>query len=166
MNSLKLLAFGNSLAAGREVVGRFREREDCVLPRFEVAPPARTDSWWRRWLARWRPAPPVGMGSVVEPPTEPGPFPAAVSSAPAPAPTGGVPVTETPAAALEAAPDSAPVTSRLVTARQREFRFEHVTVVCNDLHDADLEFVSVKPAGRVRAASEPPQTLTVVGAGA
>ncbi len=59
--------------------------------------------------------------------------------------------------------DEGTVTNRLVTARQREFRFEHVTVVCNDLHDADLEFVTLKSGGDTRGQSERRRTPALAG---
>lgn len=164
MNSLKLLAFGNSLAAGREVVGRFREREDCVLPRFEAAADGRDGSWWRRLLARFRPGLPAGVESPVSTAPVQAPAPPLASSTLTAEPTAG----ETATISLPAAPptvaDHGAITQRLVTARQREFRFEHVTVVCNDLHDADLEFVSLKSGGDQRTPAERRRNLISAGA--
>jgi len=159
MNSLKLLAFGNSLAAGREVVGRFREREDCVLPRFAAAAHGRDGSWWRRLLARFRPGPPAGLESPVS--TSPVQAPALLleSSTLTAEPTAGEPAIVSLPAAPPTVADRGAITQRLVTARQREFRFEHVTVVCNDLHDADLEFISLKSGDDNRMPAERQRNL-------
>jgi hypothetical protein len=163
MNSLKLLAFGNSLAPGRDVVGRFREREDCVLPRFEAAPAGQGGSWWRRLLARFRPETPVPTESCANTPTLPALSAPVEVNALAAEPACGEPVITTPPAVPRATLDQGTETNRLVTARQREFRFEHVTVVCNDLHDADFEFVTLKPAGDAR--KQPERRRTPVTAG-
>lgn len=161
MNSLKLLAFGNSLAPGRDVVGRFREREDCVLPRFEAVPAGLGGSWWRRLLARFRPQTPVPTESCANPPALPAPV---EGNALAAEPTCGEPATTAPPALSRAIMDEGTATNRLVTARQREFRFEHVTVVCNDLHDADIEFVSVNSAADTRVQLERQRPPVSVGA--
>lgn len=163
MNSLKLLAFGNSLAAGRDVVGRFREREDCILPRFEATPAGQGESWWRRLLARLRPATPVVTESSANTPVQAPSSPIA-SSARAAERTGEEARTKAPPAAPQASSDNQATTHQLVTARQREFRFEHVTVVCNDLHDADLEFVSLKSGDDTRGQSERRRSPVLAGA--
>jgi hypothetical protein len=166
MNTLKFLAVGSSLDSGRDVVGRYRVREASRLPKFDPDAEAASvsvlalgaTSWWRRILNMFR--------SHAPSPT-PAPAKAQMASAishlvnssevgqPEPA-TGETPPVSS-AAPLDPllAEDD-----RLSKPVQREFRFEHVTVVCNDLHDADFEIVSM-PRGRRSPAEVTDQRVIV-----
>lgn len=147
MNSLKFLAVTTSLETGRDVVGRFRMRDECSLPRFIEGqadePETVRPSWWRRlWARVWR----VSKWNS--------PFQAEVSASPATReefskePAIVSTAKSEPTEKLDASGDVvAAVTHSGMRAERREvvqveFRFEHVKVVCNDLHDADIEIVS------------------------
>lgn len=147
MNSLKFLAVTSSLETGRDVVGRFRVRNECSLPRFVAGQSDESEdiqpSFWRRLWSRVWPARKVESpfkaeagGDVV---TRPEPSIAHKSESP---------TFEESSLEFDGERDAAPVVERsgMLLDRgavvQAEFRFEHVKVVCNDLHDADIEIVS------------------------
>jgi hypothetical protein len=179
MNSLKFLAFGKSWAAGRDVIGRFRMRENCLLPRFEEEPGGvgaaiEPVSWWRRLgsLFGFRRRSEAAVRPVVPTTEQPeagveSPFQAVPPDDGGnmkPEGTPGAAIPANPFAAAPVAVAEAPAPAAVKgTAVQREFRFEHVTVVCNDLHDADVE-IEVLPAPRRRrsqpAAMEQPVLLS------
>jgi hypothetical protein len=160
MKSLRLLAFGSSLASGRDVVGRFRMREECLLPHFggeaasgpepRAGTPDAGPSWWRRLGGLFRAAPrPATRGVDATPDlapavpaveAKPGPQTPAVADQPGQEQSGIIFYNPF----RKEAPESKP--------RQAEFRFANVTVVCNDLHDADFEIV---PAARSRRQAPP-----------
>lgn len=156
MNTLKFLAVDHSLESGRNVVGRYRVRESGLLPRFEpgAAPAHASISWWCRLLARFRsrPLPLLSVPeerAMVELPADPPTAPSGDS-------VGGVaraprfpPATLSSGAhpAIQAEAEGVPKPC------QREFRFENVKVVCNDLHDADFEIVSTARRPRREADS-------------
>lgn len=152
MNTLKFLAVGSSLDSGRDVVGRYRVREASLLPRFDpdaesgAAPaiaPAAAPSWWRRILNLLR-----------IPATSPAANPAASIPGDLPNRSETRDLESGPEVIAVASPVATPgpqtedaVWGQVQKPVQHEFRFENVTVVCNDLHDADFEIVS-RPAGR------------------
>lgn len=149
MNTLKFLAVGSSLDSGRDVIGRYRVREASLLPRFEAAAdeasPATLSSkgspWWSRLLKRFRPLSPAGPVPVSAAPTPSGESDAGRDTrVNLPSPGSGDAGASRSDRLTEAVP---PATARERTARplQGELRFEKVTVVCNDLHDADFEIV-------------------------
>lgn len=155
MNSLKFLAVNASLETGREVVGRFQMREECLLPRFGGANPEGSDrsavsaapsrpAWWRglfRWFRKTRAERPGDSNEARSPSAFDTPPPELHSSQPT-------------MARLADPSERAPVANREPEpagpqgAVQAEFRFENVKVVCNDLHDADFEIVSRPQQGR------------------
>lgn len=160
MNSLKYLAVNTSLETGREVVGRFRMRDDCLLPRFgddepmpdsvtpAVARPDRPVSWWRRFLMHFGRTQPVS-GKRFPPYSETdgpagNPFVSDSGSG-----ADAVPLIEE--SAVQSPKTAVKKQEPLLLPVQAEFRFENVTVVCNDLHDADFEIIS-RPAARRPAA--------------
>lgn len=165
MNTLKFLAFGRSLATGRDVVGRFRVRHECLLPRFEDETTEEEfsstvlNTWWRRACNLFRPATRLAWSkkSVPQPvlPT---------------AETGADPITKSEtvasrpqrigSASTQAFPSSfAAGAKQIPSALQREFRFERVSVVCNDLHDADFEIVPVSMQARAVSIDAKPRAL-------
>ena len=150
MNALRLLFCGNSLAPGHDIVGRFRMRDDQLLPRFgadsQPEPTAATkgdvDSWWKRlhksiFRGSLNPLRFTRNGSFAAPVTERD----AVRMAPAAAPVA--------ARAADEQNDGVRVlnpfqrTPHDPKPGQTEFRFEKLKVVCNDLHDADFEVVAL-----------------------
>lgn len=147
MNALKLLFCGNSLAPGQDVVGRFRMREDQLLPRFggdlagkpTAADPSVGRSLWTRLRRIFS-----GGGINLKSSAGDGLF---TTSA----------VNDNVAGMVDAALAQSPEAEQVEIARkpnffrtqprdakvvQAEFRFGKVKVVCNDLHDADFEIVS------------------------
>lgn len=154
MNALKYLAVDRSLVTGRDVVGRFQMRNDCLLPQFNGSDSDRRDetsaaaapSRWRRlfdWLT----------GGAVSPPA---PLRVAAVS-----PNGEAPqVNRSPVAAKAASRAQVTVEVPPAKLEQAEFRFEKVRVVCNDLHDADFEIVTLPARKRREAAPVLPQLAT------
>lgn len=168
MNSLKFLAVNASLETGRDVVGRFQMREECLLPRFGAGNPEGTDrsaenspqsrpSWWREFFQlfrRTRVEHAGGSEMKADSRVADGAPEEIQAVQPAAADSAGPPE-ETPITRRE------PELARGATTVQAEFRFENVRVVCNDLHDADFEIVS-RPAGR-RVNSGTPDADLLVG---
>lgn len=165
MNTLKFLAFGRSLATGREVVGRFRVRHECLLPRFEEETSEQElssgvlNNWWRRACSLFRPGARLAWAKKAAPQTVPPMAEAAAelvvkSEAFASAsPLIG-------AASVQALPPNFTAGARRTpSALQREFRFERVSVVCNDLHDADFEIVPVSMQARAVSIDAKPHAL-------
>lgn len=153
MNTLKFLAVDSSLDSGRDVVGRYRLREERLLPRFDPdndasgSPSsfaARVSSWWRRLFNNLF----GGRSAAAVADPAPAPEPSMVGADAIGSSKVGEPEAETSEAVVElptvafAAPAAEAVGQRLPKPEQREFRFAHVTVICNDLHDADIEIVS------------------------
>jgi len=143
MNTLKFLAVGSSLDAGREVVGRYRLREAGMLPRFESEPPSTPASWWRRLMARLQAlvfSPPMAVASPLTDSLAIEPAVSGKADLGAATGAGASPV-------AAPSPESISRTGNTTGGQlpkpfQHEFRFASVTVVCNDLHDADIEIVS------------------------
>lgn len=153
MNALKFLAVDRSLCTGRNVVGRFQMRQDSLLPHFNAAEAEagtelvepRTESQPSRWrrVIEWLTG---RKANVVATPVKPASVPAHGESVAA------VSTTAKRESSCErlTSPASSNQTLPVV---QSEFRFENVKVVCNDLHDADFEIVSVPAAKQVFAGS-------------
>ncbi|HAV65275.1 MAG TPA: hypothetical protein DCY13_23245 [Verrucomicrobiales bacterium] len=151
MNVLKYLAVDRSLSTGRDVVGRFQLREDCLLPTFQLPAseagsdgpvpvnPVEKPSPLRRligWLTGRKAA--VSLRSEEQSAVE---STKSVDVAQMSAPT---------AATVAFRPKSSEESDQ--RPEQAEFRFENVRVVCNDLHDADFEIVSAPSSRRERTA--------------
>lgn len=165
MNTLKFLAFGRSLATGREVVGRFRVRHECLLPRFEDETSEQElssgalNNWWRRFCNLFRPGDrPTWAKKAAPQPVLPMAEAAADPVVQSETFASGSPLIG--AASVQALPPSFTAGARRTpSALQREFRFERVSVVCNDLHDADFEIVPVSMQAKAVSIEAKPRAL-------
>lgn len=154
MNALKFLAVDRSLDSGKDFVGRFRMREFGMLPELTekrsvavesesaavAERPTSRQSMWRRlvgWVGRTGPMTANPKTGSVEKKRERQLFrqttPEQLEPAAGPS---GVKVEGGRRFALFASCNPFGRTEKKVV--QAEFRFEHVRVVCNELHDTDF----------------------------
>jgi len=151
---MKYLMVDRSLSTGRDVIGRFQVREGCSLPKFcseapEVPVEVRTSSPWWQWLHRMAGRAQPAQGAAIVSGSEAGDRRLVARTD-----DGAETSTVVPAVALSGLPP-------VKRCAQTEFRFDHVRVVCNDLHDADFELVAASVEKREpRALAATPELAT------
>lgn len=169
MNTLKFLAVGSSLDSGRDVIGRYRVREASLLPRFEAAAdeasPATVSTkdspWWSRLLKRFRALSPAAPGLITAALTPSGDSDVGLDARVDLATSGNSDAGASRLGGLTESVPPATARERTVRPLQGELRFEKVTVVCNDLHDADFEIVPAPPRPRPAPKSVAPPEVAV-----